>query len=507
MDNLKEKIGFYVNFKFIPTLIALISFFVILLIPHPAELSDKAWLMFAIFIATMVGIIGKAASVGVMALFAITMITIFKASAPKITNGVAEVVTSKQAIQDALASFSNELIWLIVISIIISRAIIKTHLGERIAYWFISAFGKKTLGIGYALAMSETVLSPITPSNTARAGAIIHPIMKAIAFVFGSDPEKGTQNKIGKYLALVNMHGNPISSAIFVTATAPNPLMVDYINKVAGTSFHLTWGVWAYSMLIPGLAAMLLMPLIIYWLSPPEIKKTPAASQFAKEKMRELGKISKAEKMMIGIFVLLLLLWADIPSYIFGKSFVINPTATAIIGLFLVILTGILSWEEAISEKAAWNTLFWFSGLVMMAEQLNKHGIIKWFSNTFQVWLENMHFGSFAVFILLICVFLYTHYFFASTTAHISAMGLAFLMVGAHVIQPSLLIPFFLMMIAAGNIMMGLTHFATGTSPIIFGSNFVGMGEWWKVGFIMSVINLIVFGAAGAIWWKILGYY
>lgn len=500
--------GFRFHINVVPAVISFVCFIGILLIPHPAELSDKAWMMFAIFIATIVAIIGKASNVGVVSLFGIVLVAVLKATAPKIgADGVAEAVTSKDAIQGALASYSNELIWLIVAAIMISRGIIKTRLGERIGYYFISLFGKKTLGIGYALVFCETVLAPLTPSNTARAGAIIHPIMRSIALAFNSKPEEGTQNRIGRYLALVNYHANPISSAMFVTATAPNPLVVDYVNQVAGTSFHLTWGVWAVAMFLPGLAAMMLMPLVIYWIAKPEITSTPDATSYAKGKIAELGHVTMNEKIMIGVFAFLLLLWADIPALIFGPAYVVNPTTTAFLGLFLLIVAGILDWEDVLGQKSAWDTLFWFGALVMMADQLNKHGVITWFSEIFQNWLLNMHLGSLAVFALLVIVFLYSHYFFASTTAHISAMFLAFLLVGVKVISPSLHIPFFLMMIAAGSIMMGLTHYATGTSPIIFGSGYVTMGEWWKVGFIMSVVNLLVFAIVGGVWWKILGYY
>lgn len=505
-QEVKEK--FYLHFNLVPAILSLVSFVLVLLIPKPDALSQGAWTMLAIFVASIVAIIGKASSVGVVSLFGIALVAIFKATAPHLdANGVALPVTSKMAIQDALASYSNELIWLIVIAIMISRGIIKTRLGERIGYYFISVFGKKTLGIGYALALCETLLAPLTPSNTARGGAIIHPIMRSIALAFNSKPQDGTQNRIGRYLALVNYHANPISSAMFLTATAPNPLVMEYVNKVAGTSLHITWSTWALTMLVPGLVAMFLMPLVIFFLAKPEVTETPNATSFAKEKIKELGPLSLNEKLMLGIFALLLILWADVPAMLFGDMFIVNPTTTAIIGLFLLIITGILDWDEILGQKSAWDTLFWFGALVMMADQLNKHGIISWFSDNFQVWLLSMHLGSLLVFAILVCVFFYSHYFFASTTAHISAMMLAFLIVGSQTIEPGLRVPFYLMMMAAGSLMMCLTHYATGTSPIIFGSGYVTMGSWWGVGFVMSIVNLIVFAVVGAVWWKILGLY
>lgn len=500
--------GIKLPFNLVPAIVSFLSFIVMLVIPRPEGLTENAWTMFAIFVATIVAIIGKASTVGVISMFGIVLVAVLKAVPETIgADGVPIAVTSKEAIKVALSSYSNELIWLIVIAVMISRGIIKTRLGERIGYFFISKFGRKTLGIGYALASCETLLAPLTPSNTARGGAIIHPIMKSIAYAFGSNPENGTQNKIGRYLALVNYHANPISSAMFVTATAPNPLVVEYVNKVAGTDFHVTWGSWAVSMLLPGLAAMFLMPLIIYLIAPPEIKVTPDAKILAKTQLREMGPLKMEEKVMLGIFALLLVLWADIPALLFGPAFLLNPTTTAFIGLFLLIITGILSWDDVLAQKSAWDTLIWFGALIMMADLLNKHGIIDWFSNGFQTWLVGMNLGSYAVFTILILTFTLSHYFFASTTAHVSAMFLAFLTVGVKIIDPTLVVPFFLMMMASSCIMMTLTHYATGTSPVIFGSGFVTLGEWWKVGLIMCIANLLIFAVVGAIWWKVLGYY
>jgi DASS family divalent anion:Na+ symporter len=96
-------------------------------------------------------------------------------------------------VKDALSSFSSPLIWLIGVAIMISRGLLKTGLGARFGYMFIAVWGKRTLGIGYSLAISELLLAPVTPSNTARGGGIIHPVMRAIAGSFDSDPEKGTE--------------------------------------------------------------------------------------------------------------------------------------------------------------------------------------------------------------------------------------------------------------------------------------------------------------------------
>ncbi len=484
-----------VPFRLVPALIATAVLIGLLLVPTPEGLTPKAWGLVAVFLTTIVAIILKVMPIGVMAMMAIVIVALSQVTS----------TSSKGAITDALSSFSNPLIWLIVVAILISRGLKKTGLGSRIGLMFIALLGKRTIGVGYGLTICELVLAPFTPSNTARGGGIVHPIMKSIAAAFDSDPAKGTQGKVGTYLALVNYHANPITSAMFLTATAPNPLVVDYVARATNQNLHLTWTNWALFMLLPGLVCLLAMPLVVYLLSPPELKATPDAVTFARGELKRMGPLSGAEKVMLGTFVLLLLLWANIPAMIFGPAFTLDPTVVAFIGLFGLIITGTIDWDDVLSEKSAWDTLVWFGALVMMAEQLNKVGVIAWFSEGMKAAIVSSGMGWELIAAVLVLLFVFSHYLFASTTAHISAMMLAFLGVGAQLIPGEYLIPFMLMMTAGSGIMMTLTHYATGTSPIIFGSGYVTLGKWWGVGLVMCLFELSVFAVVGVLWWKVLG--
>lgn len=444
-----------VPFRLGPALIATVVLLTLLLLPVPEGLSPKAWGLVAIFLTTIVAIILKVMPIGVMAMMAIVIVSLSQVTS----------TSSKGAITDALSSFSNPLIWLIVVAILISRGLKKTGLGSRIGLIFISLLGKRTLGIGYGLTLCELVLAPFTPSNTARGGGIVHPIMKSIANAFGSDPAQGTERKVGTYLALVNYHANPITSAMFLTATAPNPLVVDYVARATNQSFHLSWTTWALCMLLPGLVCLLLMPLVIYLLSPPELTATPNAVDYARTELAKMGPLTASEKVMMGTF-LLLVLWANVPAMLFGSAFTLDPTVVAFVGLFALIITGTIDWDDVLSEKSAWDTLVWFGALVMMAEQLNKVGVIAWFSGGMNNAIVASGMGWELIAATLVLVFVFSHYLFASTTAHISAMMLAFLGVGSQLVPAEYLIPFMLMMTAGSAIMMTLTHYATGTSPM-----------------------------------------
>ncbi|HAT3432359.1 TPA: DASS family sodium-coupled anion symporter [Serratia marcescens] len=483
--------------KPLPSLCALgASLIIWFLIPVPEGVAPNAWQLLALFIGTIIAIIGKAMPIGAVSVIAIALVAV---------TGVTNPGKPGAALDDALSGFSNQLIWLIGFSIMISLSLNKTGLGARIGYYFISLFGKKTLGIAYALTLAETTLAPVTPSNTARGGGIIHPIMKSIADSFGSKPELNTSGKIGRYLSLVNYNINPVTSAMFITATAPNPLIVSLIAKGTHGSFELSWSMWAVAALVPGLCSLIVMPLVIYLLYPPEVKSTPDAPRFAREKLQALGPVTLPEKITLGVFALLLVLWAGIPAMIFGPALAVNPTTAALIGLAVLLATGVLSWEDVLKHKGAWDTVVWFSALVMMASFLGKLGLIGWLSQTVGNGIDHMGMSWGGGTILLTLIYLYSHYFFASTTAHVTAMFAAFFAAGIALGAPPALLG--LILAFSSSLMMSLTHYGTGTAPIIFGSGYVTLGEWWKAGLVMSVVNLLIWMLIGGAWWKLLGYW
>jgi DASS family divalent anion:Na+ symporter len=482
--------------KPLPSAISLgLALLIWFIIPVPAKVTPEAWHLLALFTGTIAAIIGKALPIGAVSIIAIALVAITEVTRPGKPGG---------AIVDALSGFANPLIWLIAIAVMIAIALTKTGLGARIGYYFIALFGKKTVGIAYGLALSELVIAPVTPSNTARGGAIIHPLMRSIADGFGSSPELGTQNKMGRYLALVNYNTNPITSAMFITATAPNPLIVDLIAKATNSAISITWGQWALAALLPGLCMLMLMPLVLYFMFPPEIKNTPDAKGMAEAQLTKLGPMKASEVVTLGVLALMLLMWAGVPAIFLGPEADLNATTTAMVGLSLLLVTGVLEWEDILKAKSAWDTLIWFAALVMMATFLGKLGLITWFSLSIQDGINHMGLGWISATVILVLIYFYSHYFFASTTAHITAMFGAFFAAGVALGAPPMLLA--LLLAFSSSLMMSLTHYGTGTAPIIFGSGYTTLNEWWAAGAVMSVVNLLVLVVVGSVWWKLLGY-
>lgn len=466
-----------------------ITFAVALLIwfiPVPQGVSENAWHLFAIFAATILGIILKAAPMGTMCMMAIGFTALTQVAAPG---------DAGKSITKALSGFGDKVIWLIGISFFIARGFIKTGLGNRIAFLFIRIFGKSSLGLAYGLGLADVCLAPAIPSNTARGGGIIYPIMKSMAISFDSVPEKPeTHRKLGSYLTLNSYYMNLISSSMFLTGTASNPMCQKF---AANLGINITWMSWAAAGFIPGLAAFFIVPLVLYKLYPPELKKTGDAPRMAAEKLKEMGPITKNEWLMLLAFFILLILW------IFGGNLSIDATTTAFIGLTFLLLTSVLTWEDVKSEKGAWDTIVWFAVLVMMASSLNELGFIGWFSNLIKAEIGGMTWT--VAFPVIILVYFFSHYIFASATAHVAAMYAALLSVGIAVGIPPMLLA--MMLGFLGSIYGVLTHYGHGPAPVFFGSGYVDLKSWWLRGLEIGIVLLIIYMGLGGIWMKVLGYY
>ena len=448
---------------------------VIWYVPAPEGVTPEAWHLLAIFVATIVGIVLEPFPMGAVAVLGIAATTL----------------TGTLSVGDALSGFSNRVIWLVLMAFFIARGIIKTGLGARIAYLFMRLLGRNTLGLGYSMIATDLVLAPAIPSNTARAGAVVFPIVRSVAEAYGSRPGDGTARRIGAFLIKSSFQGNLTTSAMFLTAMAANPLAAELAGDLG---VEITWARWALAALVPGLISLLVVPAVLYKLYPPDVKETPGATDLAKSKLAEMGRMKPGEWIMLGTFILLLLLW------IFSRQLHVPSTVAAIVGLSVLLVTQVLTWEDVLDERSAWDTFIWLSALVMMASFLSKLGLVPWFSETIGDLLGDV--GWLPAFLALSLIYFYSHYFFASNTAHVSSMYAAFLgvaiAVGAPPLLAALVLGFF------SNLFSSMTHYSTGPAPVLFGAGYVELADWWKLGAIISVVNITIWLGVGGCWWKII---
>jgi DASS family divalent anion:Na+ symporter len=393
---------------------------------------------------------------------------------------------------EALSGFSNGTIWLIVSAFLFAKGFIKTGLGRRIAYLLIHAMGDSTLKLGYTIALSDLIISPATPSNTARAGGILFPIVKSLSSAFQSEPGPSSR-KVGAYLMQTAYQVNTITSAMFMTAMAGNPLIALLAAKTL--NINISWGLWALAASVPGILSLIIVPYFLYKFYPPEITRTPEAKAIAAQELKQMGPMSLGEKIVASVFVGALLLWST------SQYTSIDATVVAMLAVSVMLLTKVLEWKDVLDEKGAWDTLIWMGALIGLADYLAKLGFIPWFAKAVGASIAGVPWMQ--AFIVLLVVYMYAHYGFASLVAHITAMYAAFASVAVAAGAPAYLVALALAFMS--NLCMSLTHYAAGPAPILFGAGYVDQATWWKLGFIISIINMLIWVGLGSFWWKVLG--
>lgn len=447
------------------------------LIPIPAGLDPKAWHLFIIFIITIVALILQPYPLSVMALVGLT----------------AAVLTGCLTVTEGLSGFSNSVMWMIVMAFFVSRAIIKSGLGKRIAYFFVSRLGKRSIGVAYGLGLTDLVLAPATPSAMARGGAIILPILRSVSTAYGSEPNSPTAGRIGKYLTLTAAQMNSVSSAMFLTAMAANPLMVGFAGDFGIT---ITWGQWFLWALGPGIVALVATPLMTYVICKPDVTYTPEVASTARKDLKAMGPVTTVEKIVVGVIALLILMWT-----VGAAVFDINATTTTIVGVVVLLLTGALELKDITGERSAWDTLIWFAILLTLASFLNSLGFIPWFSEKMAGVVGGLNWV--VAFIVLCLVYFYAHYFFASLTSHVAAMYAAFLGTAIAAGVPPVLAAMVLAFLSS--YFSTLTHYGGAAPTLLFAQGFFSVREWWQKNFVISIPNLLIWMGLASGWMKLLG--
>jgi DASS family divalent anion:Na+ symporter len=452
--------------------------FAIAAVPAPTGVAPPSWRLLAVFAATIAGLITQPAPGGFVVLLGVTATALF---------GVLPI-------QKALSGYADPIVWLVLAACFMSRGMIKTGLGRRIAYLFIRAIGHRTLGLGYALVGAEGVMASFIPSTGARCGGILFPIARSLAEAYGSEPGP-TAARLGAFLMVMLYQCEVILCAMFLTGQASNVLIAKLVAQ--GTGFELTYSRWFLGAVLPGLLSLAVVPPLLYRVFPPEVKKTPEASAFAAAELQRLGPMTRAERLMLLVFSVVALLWMT------AAFHGLHYSAVALVGICVLLLTNVLEWSDVLGERGAWDLFIWYGGLVCMAEALGETGLTRRFAEATAGLVGGL--PAWASVALLLLAYFYAHYGFASITAHASAMLAPFLAVMIALGAPG---PMAALLLAyCSNLCACLTHYGTTPGPILFGAGYVSQGTWWRLGLLVSIPTLVIWVGVGLLWWKWLGWF
>jgi DASS family divalent anion:Na+ symporter len=447
------------------------------LIPPPDTVTPQGWRLFAIFIAVIAWQMLQPLS-----------------SAAIVMLGLAAMVLNGTPMREALGGYAEPSVWLVLVAMIMARVLIDTGAAHRIALFFIKQFGSRSIGVSYALVMTDVTLAGGVPSITARSGGMVMPVGRAIAELFDSHPGESAK-RLGRYLFTSMYQGSAVACAMFLTGQASNILGAGLALKLVNV--EVTWSSWFISAIVPGVVSCIAVPWIVYKVVPPDITQTPAASEFARDQLMKMGSLDRRESVALGVFAGVGALWLTSGWHGLDVTFV------SMLGLGTLLLTRTMAWEQVTGERSGWDVFIWYGGLLKMGELLNNTGVTRVFAESVGSLVEGLPWM--AVLLLTLLVYFYAHYFFASITAHVLAMFPPFVILLTTVGVPPLLAVYSLMCLA--NLTAGLTHYGTTTGPILYSANYVTFGEWWRAGFVMSVVNLAIWLTIGFAWWRFLGYW
>ncbi len=460
-------------------LAALVFLYILIgeVIPPPATITHQGWRQTAIFICVIAGMVTEPIHASALVLIGLTAWA---------ATGIPVV--------DVLGGYAQPSVWLVLVAMLIAKMMLDCGLARRIALLFVRAVGKTSLGVAYALQMTDVTLASGVPSITARSAGMVLPVARSIAELFDSRPDE-TRHRLGAYLIAAIYQGSAIACAMFITGQASNLLGANLALKLTG--IQVTAPSWFMAAIVPGLVSCIVAPWITYRTLTPEVTHTPEAPAFARSELKRMGPLSRSEWITLVVFAGVGLMWLTTVWH--G----VDVTLVALVGLAILLVTGTMTWQTAAAERSAWDVFVWYGGMLRMGELLNNTGSTRVFAEH----IAGMFGGIpwLVVLLAILIIFFYAHYFFASITAHMLAMFPPFIAVLIGIGVPPLLAVYSLLCLA--NLTAGLTHYGTTTGPILFATGYVTRGEWWKVGLYVSIANVIIWLTIGFAWWKFLGFW
>jgi divalent anion:Na+ symporter, DASS family len=445
--------------------------------PRPASVDAASWRQFGVFVATLAGLILQPLPAAAVVLIGV----------------IAAVVVGGLGLDRALAGFSEPSEWLLLGAMLLARALTDTGLSRRLALLFVRRFGGSSLGFVYSLVLTDVTLAGGIPSISARSGGIILPIARSAAELYDSRPGE-TAGRLGAFLMASLYQASVVACSMFLTGQAGNLLAAGLAAKVAGVT--VSWSSWFVAAVVPGAISCALIPYVVYCVFPPQVTATPAAPQFARAELQRLGRLSSKERMLLLVFGIVCLLWMT------SAWTKVNVTIVTLSGIAALLVSNVLTWDDVLRDRAAWDVFVWYGGLLVLGEMLNATHV----PAVFTAWVGSTlpHLPWFAVLLVTLVIYFYTHYAFATVTVHVLAMFAPFVALVIGLGAPPKLAVYAFACLAA--LPAGLTHYGTTTAPM-FINGYVSVRDWWRVGLIASIANLLVWLTVGFGWWKILGFW
>jgi DASS family divalent anion:Na+ symporter len=350
----------------------------------------------------------------------------------------------------------------------------------------VSHFGRSTLGLAYSVFVTDALIAPAFPSNTARSG-VLYPVVLSLSESAGASPDDPVQRRTGGFLMFSGMASLSVSSALWLTATSANPIGASIAESLG---VRIDFQSWVLASCVPAIAAIVALPLFLYWIHPPARKATPDAPAAARRDLAAMGPLSGDERIVALAFMLMVAGW------VIGPKLGLDGTAVALMGLGGLLALKILSLDDLAKEGGTLVTFLWLALLLAMSAQLNEMGFMGYVGERLARRLTGL---SWPVTLVSIAgLYVLMHYVFVSQSAQVLALFGVFAGVGIRSGVPASLMVY--------SLLFASSYFSTitpqgGTQNAIFvASGYLTQGELYKLGAFTTLFCLVVFLALGTPW-------
>ncbi len=436
----------------------------------PQGLSVQAWRLFALFAGAIFSVVVSALPILTASVLAVAV----------------AVLTGLLQPADAYSGFGNGTILLIVVAFLVAGSVVKCGLGARSGHWIVSWFGRSTLGLSYSIFLLDAVIAPAFPSNTARSG-VLYPLAYSLANAAGATPDRPDRRRVGAFLMFSGIASLSVSSALWLTAMAANPLGTEMAR---GLGVDIGFGRWLLAACVPTLCAMAILPLVLYRVIGPEVRSTPEAPAAARQALAALGPLSRQERIVLVVFLGMVALWAS------AATLGLDSTAIAFLGLGALLATGVITLDDIAKQGDVLATFIWFAVLFTLSSQLNELGFMGFLGRKLAAALGGL--ATPTAGLILVAAYILLHYLFVSQTAHLLALFGVFLDVGVKLGVNPVILAFQLLF--ATNYFSAITPQGSSANLLFAGSGYLTQGDLYRLGAITTGVSVAIYFVVGTGW-------
>src|SRR5690625_1068972 len=394
----------------IPIILATIILLVIIALPTPDSLPVAGQRMLGILVFAIIVWVTEAFSYEASAITITALIAILIGLAPSIENPDVMIGTSK-AMSMALSGFANSALALVAGALFLAAAMTYTGLDKRIALYTLNKIGTSARRIYLGAIIVTIILSLLVPSATARSAAVV-PIMMGIIAAFNIN--KNSNFAAG--LMIIVAQATSVWNVGIQTAAAQNLLTLGFMERMLNEK--VSWGDWLLAGAPWSILMSFVVVFVVYKMLPPDTSALADGKEAVQKSLQELGPMTTAQKKLLSLSIILLILWAT-----GGKFHPFDTTTITYAGLVYLLLPnwGVMPWSE-IQKRIPWGTIIVFGVGISLGTTLLTTQAGQWLAGQVILYTGLDQLGPFAVFASLALFLIVIHLGFASATALTSAM-------------------------------------------------------------------------------------